>query len=83
MRPGFYNISPKGINFSTGSKFNLLTFNAFSDILITLVKAKCMSDSTFRFRQFTVHQEKCAMKVGTDAVLLGSWVDPKFSQTHS
>ncbi|HRH67606.1 MAG TPA: methyltransferase [Bacteroidia bacterium] len=33
-----------------------------------------MSDTTFRFRQFTVHQEKCAMKVGTDAVLLGSWV---------
>ncbi len=39
-----------------------------------------MSDSTFRFRQFTIHQEKCAMKVGTDAVLLGSWVDPKCSQ---
>jgi len=36
-----------------------------------------MSDSTFRFRQFTIHQDKCAMKVGTDAVLLGSWVDPK------
>jgi tRNA1Val (adenine37-N6)-methyltransferase len=39
-----------------------------------------MSDSIFRFRQFTIHQEKCAMKVGTDAVLLGSWVDPKFSK---
>ena len=36
-----------------------------------------MSDSAFRFRQFTIHQDKCAMKVGTDAVLLGSWVDPK------
>ncbi|MFM9052366.1 MAG: tRNA1(Val) (adenine(37)-N6)-methyltransferase [Bacteroidota bacterium] len=35
-----------------------------------------MSENTFRFRQFTVHQEKCAMKVGTDAVLLGSWVKP-------
>ena len=39
-----------------------------------------MSDSTFRFRQFTVHQDKCAMKVGTDAVLLGSWVDPNYSR---
>lgn len=40
-----------------------------------------MSDSTFRFRQFTIQQDKCAMKVGTDAVLLGSWIDPKCS-TH-
>jgi tRNA1Val (adenine37-N6)-methyltransferase len=39
-----------------------------------------MSDSIFRFRQFSIHQEKCAMKVGTDAVLLGSWVDPKLSK---
>lgn len=36
-----------------------------------------MSDSSFRFRQFTIHQDKCAMKVGTDAVLLGSWVQPE------
>jgi tRNA1Val (adenine37-N6)-methyltransferase len=35
-----------------------------------------MSDETFRFKQFTIHQDKCAMKVGTDAVLLGSWVNP-------
>ena len=33
-----------------------------------------MSESVFRFKQFTVHQDRCAMKVGTDAVLLGSWV---------
>src|SRR4051812_37120730 len=39
-----------------------------------------MSDSTFRFRQFTVHQDKCAMKVGTDAVLLGSWIRPGLSR---
>ena len=39
-----------------------------------------MSESVFRFRQFTVHQDKCAMKVGTDAVLLGSWVDAADAQ---
>ncbi|MFZ7115181.1 MAG: tRNA1(Val) (adenine(37)-N6)-methyltransferase [Bacteroidota bacterium] len=38
-----------------------------------------MSETSFRFKQFTIHQEKCAMKVGTDAVLLGSWVLPENS----
>ncbi|GAA3519425.1 methyltransferase [Aquimarina addita] len=30
--------------------------------------------TSFRFKQFTIHQDRCAMKVGTDGVLLGSWV---------
>jgi tRNA1Val (adenine37-N6)-methyltransferase len=29
----------------------------------------------FRFKQFVVDDTRCAMKVGTDAVLLGAWVD--------
>lgn len=32
-----------------------------------------MSTPNFRFRQFEVYHDRCAMKVGTDAVLLGAW----------
>ena len=29
--------------------------------------------SKFTFKQFEIHQDRCAMKVGTDGVLLGAW----------
>lgn len=32
-----------------------------------------MASDYFRFRQFTVWHDRCAMKVGTDGTLLGAW----------
>lgn len=34
-----------------------------------------MSNPYFRFKQFTVYHDLCAMKVGIDGVLLGAWAE--------
>lgn len=36
-----------------------------------------MGGDQFQFKQFTIIQDRCAMKVGTDGVLLGAWTNPK------
>ena len=40
------------------------------------------SNRKMTFKRFTVHDEKCAMKIGTDAVMLGAWANPSKSSTH-
>lgn len=32
-----------------------------------------MGNQPFKFKHFSVDQDKCAMKIGTDSVLLGAW----------
>ena len=34
-----------------------------------------VKNNGFKFKQFTIAQDNCAMKVGTDGVLLGAWVN--------
>ena len=34
----------------------------------------------FTFKQFAIHQDRCAMKVGTDGVLLGAWAQVEHCQ---
>ncbi len=40
-----------------------------------------MSTKPFKFKQFAIEQEQCTMKVGTDGVLLGAWVNINEAQT--
>ena len=39
-----------------------------------------MSNPFFQFKRFTVYHDLCAMKVGTDGVLLGAWCEVKKSR---
>jgi len=36
----------------------------------------------FHFKEFTIDQDRCAMKIGTDGVLLGAWVSLDLNPGH-
>jgi len=37
--------------------------------------ASAATEDTFKFKEFSIVQSQCAMKVGTDGILLGAWSD--------
>ena len=45
----------------------------YATMNIAITKKHKMGSPNFRFKQFTVWHDRCAMKVGTDGVLLGTW----------
>lgn len=49
--------------------------NVASDVHSTILNGLMAREKVFRFKQFSVHNELSAMKVGTDGVLLGAWTD--------
>ena len=44
-------------------------------------KEKIAENKPFTFKEFKIHQDRCAMKVGTDGVLLGAWANITSAQT--
>ncbi len=55
---------------------SVTVFSVFHFFIVPLsTKTSIMSNNCFKFKRFTVSHSLCAMKVGTDGVLLGAWAN--------
>ena len=50
------------------------------ELVVIATSSKHLGKQMFHFKQFSIAHDKCAMKVGTDGVLLGSWAKAKNAQ---
>ncbi|GLC33549.1 hypothetical protein PLESTM_000083500 [Pleodorina starrii] len=69
--------NPKTWSISGQKRFAIHSVSASNDSAAQ--KEEGLADELrkpFKFRHFSIYQDRCAMKVGTDAMLLGSWAPP-------
>lgn len=49
--------------------------NLSQQAFFTMKQAGISKEQPFKFKQFFLNQDRCTMKINTDGVLLGAWVD--------
>ena len=74
----FSNEEPE--NFGLEQFYGLCLYRGSNDFYSLYIYIQVMTITRkkakpFHFKQFTIHQDRCSMKVGTDGVLLGAWAD--------
>jgi tRNA1Val (adenine37-N6)-methyltransferase len=57
------------------NRIKLVARSSWLEAVSRALRVLNMSNDFFQFKQFTIRQDRSALKVGTDGVLLGAWTD--------